>query len=38
MGKKGSGGRQGLREIKWKKFEIKNVLQFYVKAYTLIVQ
>jgi hypothetical protein len=37
MEKTGSGGRQRLRELKWKKFEIKNVLQFYVKAYTLIV-
>jgi hypothetical protein len=37
MEKKESGGTQGLREIKWKKFQIKNVLQFYVKAYTLIV-
>jgi hypothetical protein len=37
MEKKGSGGRQKLRELKWKKFEIKNVLRFNVKAYTLIV-
>jgi hypothetical protein len=37
MEKKGGGGRQRLRELKWKKFKIKNVLQFYVKAYTLIV-
>jgi hypothetical protein len=31
------GERQGLRELKWKKFEIKNVFHFYVEAYTLIV-